>query len=451
MAQTRRKKQPDNLKLILTAIAESRFEAASAILLHLHPADIGKLLEAIPPAQRHTVWALVEPAKAGEVLLEVSEGVRADLIREMDEVELVTAAHTLDIDDIADLIPDLSDEVIAAILFAMDKQDRQRLDAVLSYAEDTAGGLMNVDTVTVREHITLEVVIRYLRQRGELPEHTNRLFVVDRGDRLLGTLSLSRILTTDPQQRVSQVMDRDLIKFTALTPDRDVAEAFERYNLVTAPVVDENDRLLGRITVDDVVDVIREEADRTVMARAGLSEEEDIFAPVARSMRNRALWLGINLLTAFIASWVIAQFEQTIEKIVALAVLMPIVASMGGNAGTQTLTIVIRGIALGQIGGVNAAKVLTKELSVAMLNGLIWSLVVGAVAFAAYGTYQLGLIIGAAMIINLVVAALAGVMLPLLIRRFGVDPAVAGTVVLTTVTDVVGFFAFLGLATLFLL
>jgi magnesium transporter len=302
----------------------------------------------------------------------------------------------------------------------------------------------------VREHITLEVVIRYLRQRGELPEHTNRLFVVDRGDRLLGALSLSRILTTDPQQRVAQIMERDLIKFTAPTPDKDVADAFERYNLVTAPVVDENDRLLGRITVDDVVDVIREEADRTVMARAGLSEEEDIFAPVARSARNRALWLGINLLTAFIASWVIAQFEQTIEKIVALAVLMPIVASMGGNAGTQTLTIVIRGIALGQISGVNAAKVLSKELSVALLNGLIWSLVVGAVAFAAYGTYQLGLIIGAAMIINLAAAALAGVALPLLIRRFGVDPAVAGTVVLTTVTDVVGFFAFLGLATLFL-
>jgi magnesium transporter len=310
---------------------------------------------------------------------------------------------------------------------------------------------MNVDTVTVRETLSLEVVARYLRRRGELPEHTNRLFVVDRSDRLIGELSLSALLTADPHLRVSQVMKRDITKFQALTPDKEVSAAFERYNLITAPVVDERDRLLGRITVDDVVDVIREEADRTVMARAGLSEEDDMFAPVARSTKNRALWLGVNLLTAFLASWVIGLFEETIVQVVALAVLMPIVASMGGNAGTQTLTIVIRGIAMQQITGVNAMRVLTKELAVGLLNGLIWAVVVGAAAYYAYQAPLLGVVMGAAMVINLLAAALAGVVLPLLIRKFGVDPALAGTVVLTTVTDVVGFFSFLGLASLFLI
>ncbi len=446
----RKKKAPDRLKLIVNALDEDRIEDVRTILAELHPADIGSYLESLPPSRRHALWTLVGSDITGEVLLEVAEGVRDDLISKMDNAQLVAAARTMDIDDIADLLPDLSDEVIASILFAMDQQDRQRLDAVMSYPEDTAGGLMNVDTVTVRENLSLEVVARYLRRRGELPEHTNRLFVVDRSDRLLGELSLSALLTTDSQLRVSQVMKRDITKFQALTPDKEVAAAFERYNLITAPVVDERDRLLGRITVDDVVDVIREEADRTVMARAGLSEDEDIFAPVARTTKSRALWLGVNLLTAFLASWVIGLFEETIVQVVALAVLMPIVSGMGGNAGTQTLTIVIRGIAMGQITGVNAMRVLTKELAVGLLNGLIWAVVVGTVAYFAYHTYMLGLIIGAAMVINLLAAALAGVVLPLLIRKFGVDPALAGTVLLTTVTDVVGFFSFLGLASLFL-
>ena len=448
--KVRKKKEPDNLKLVLTALNEDRAEAARAILDALHPADIGKLLQSVPPAQRHALWDMVRSDVVGEVLLEVAESVRDDLIKEMDGRELVIAARSMDIDDIADLLPDLSDEVIAEILFAMDKQDRQRLDAVLLFPEDTAGGLMNVDTVTVRENLSLQVVARYLRRRGDLPEHTNRLFVVDRDDRLIGDLSLSALLTSDDELRVSQVMRRDIVKFPALASDRDVAAAFERYNLVTAPVVDDHDRLLGRITVDDVVDVIREQADRSVMARAGLSEDDDIFAPVARTTRNRALWLGINLLTAFLAAWVIGLFEETIAQVVALAVLMPIVSGMGGNAGTQTLTIVIRGMAVGQITGVNAMRVLWKELAVGVLNGLIWAVVVGTVAFVAYDTYMLGIIIGAAMVINLVAGALAGVLLPLLVRRIGVDPALAGTVALTTVTDVIGFFSFLGLATLFL-
>jgi magnesium transporter len=386
----------------------------------------------------------------GEVLLELPEAVRVDLVKLMDDQALVAAAHTLDTDDIADLIPDLSDQVIAEILFALDKQDRQRLDAVLSYPEDTAGGLMNVDAITVRENITLEVVLRYLRRRGELPEHTNQLFVVDRSDRVIGVLSVAKLLTSDARTRVSQVMVREVVKFTALTPDKDVAAAFESYNLVSAPVVDENSRLLGRITVDDVVDVIREQADRQVMAPAGLSEDQDIFAPVARSSRRRGIWLGVNLVTAFIASWVIGLFEQTIQQVVALAVLMPIVASMGGNAGTQTLTLVVRGLAVGTISESNARRLLSRELMIGAVNGLVWSLVVAAVAVWWYGNLMIGALIAAAMVINLGFAALSGVGIPFLVRRFGVDPALASGVILTTVTDVVGFFAFLGLATLFL-
>ena len=288
MAKPRRQKKPDHLKRVLAALETGDAAKVREILSELHPADIANILEGLPVEPRATVWAQVDIQRMGEVLLELPEAVRVDLVRLMDDQSLVAAVHALDIDDIADLIPDLPDDVIAEILFALDKQDRQRLDAVLSYPEDTAGGLMNVDAVTVRENITLEVVLRYLRRRGELPEHTNQLFVVDRGDRIVGLLSVSRLLTTDARTRVSRVMEREVVKFTALTPDREVAAAFERYNLISAPVVDENNRLLGRITVADVVDVIREQADRQVMAPAGLSEEEDIFAPVARSSRRAA-------------------------------------------------------------------------------------------------------------------------------------------------------------------
>jgi len=419
-------------------------------LASLHPADLADLLEALPPEQRHQVWAVTDPDVMGEVLLEVSEGVREDLVRHMDVRQLVAAARTLDTDDIADLLPDLPDEVVTEVLFALDRQDRDRLNAVISYPEDTAGGLMDVDAVTVRQNITAEVVLRYLRRRGELPEYTNRLFVVDRNNRLVGTLLLTKLLSADPKVRVGEIMERKPVKFTALTPDTEVADAFERYNLITAPVVDDENRLLGRITVDDVVDVIREQADHSLLARAGLSEEEDIFAPVAQSTRSRAVWLGVNLITAFVASWVIGQFEDTIARLVALAVLMPIVASMGGNAGTQTLTVVIRGLATGTITSTNARRVLRKELMVGGLNGLLWAVVVALVAVAWFHDYFLGLIIGAAMIINIVVSALAGVLLPLLFRRLGIDPALAGGVALTTVTDVIGFLAFLGLAAAFL-
>lgn len=451
MAKARKSTKPDHLKRVLAAIEAGDTALVRGIFSPLHPADIARVLEGLSPETRAQVWSLVDIQHMGEVLLELPEAVRSDLVKLMDGATLVAVAHTLDTDDIADLIPDLSDEVIAEILFALDKQDRQRLDAVLSYPEDTAGGLMNVDAITVRENITAEVVLRYLRRRDELPEHTNRLFVVDRDDRLVGELRVSRLLTADPQERVSQIMEREIIKFPALTPDREVAAAFEKYNLISAPVVDDNNHLLGRITIDDVVDVIREQADRQVLAPAGLSEDDDIFAPVVRTSRKRAIWLGVNLVTAFVAASVVGLFEKTIAQVAVLAVMMPIVAGMGGNAGTQTLTSVIRALALGIVSEANARRVLVKELMVGALNGLAFALTVGAATILWHRNYMVALAITLAMMINLVFAALFGVIIPVLVRRLGVDPAVASGVILTTVTDVVGFFSFLGLATLFLL
>ena len=453
MANPVRKKrtQPDNGKLVLTALEEGRIERVREILATLHPADIAKLLEGLPPEQRHPVWALVNPEVAGEVLLEVSEAVRLDLIREMDDAQLVIAARSLDIDDIADLIPDLSDDIIAEILFALDKQDRQRLDAVLAYPEDTAGGLMNVDTVTVRENITLEVVSRYLRQRRDLPEHTNSLFVVDRSDRLIGTLPLARLLTAGPEARVSQIMERDVIRFSAHTPDKEVAEAFERYNLVTAPVVDENGRLLGRITVDDVVDVIREEADREILNLVGLRAEEDLFSSVWTSVRNRWVWLALNLVTALVASRVIDLFESSIQKLVALAALMPIVAGIGGNSGNQTITMIVRALAIGQLSAESMRKLFAKEIGVALINGLMWGGLLGLVAWLLYRNLPLALVMTAAMALNLLLASIAGVGIPYARHKLGRDPALGSSVLITAITDSGGFFIFLGLATLFLL
>jgi magnesium transporter len=450
MAKARKPKKPDHLKRVLAALEAGETDRIRGILALLHPADVATLLEGLAPDQRATVWAEVDPEIVGEVLIELPEEVRTGLVALMDDRAVVAAARQLDTDDIADLLPDLSDEVIAEILFALDKQDRQRLDAVLSYPEDSAGGLMNVDTVTVRENITLEVVLRYLRRRGELPEHTTSLYVVDRADRLVGALPVTQLLTSPTARRVSQIMEREVVKLPAQISDREVAEAFQRFDLVAAPVVDEQGRLLGRITVDDVVDVIREQADRQVMAQAGLSEEEDLFAPVVRTSRKRALWLGINLLTAFAAAAVVALFEETIAKVAVLAVMMPIVAGMGGNAGTQTLTVVVRGLALGIISESNARQVFFKELMVGALNGMLWAVTVALFTFPWHQSYLVGLALALAMVINLVFAAVSGVLIPVLVRRFGVDPAVASGVILTTVTDVVGFFAFLGLATVFL-
>ncbi len=441
----------DNLDLLITALESNDAERIRLFLSDMHSADIAELLEGLTPEQRPAVWAEVPATAKGEILVEVPDGVREDLLAGMDKEALVTAVRYMDIDDIADLIPDLADDVLADVLFTVDKEARASLGEVLSHPEDTAGGLMNVDPIAVRENISLQVVIRYLRLLGQLPEYTDKLFVVDRENRLKGVLPVSVLLTAPATDRVGIHFDRKPFTFKATDAQEEVAKAFEKYNLISAPVVDDQEYLIGRITVDDVVDVIREDADHSVMVRAGLSQEEDIFAPVGRSTRNRAVWLGVNLITAIIASWVIGQFERTIEKLVALAVLMPIVASMGGNAGTQTLTIVIRGLSVGTITRANAWRVLQKEFLVGGVNGVIWALAVAAVATIWYHDYALGAIIGLAMIINIVVSALAGVLLPLLLQRLGIDPALAGGVALTTVTDVVGFSALLGLAAMFLI
>jgi magnesium transporter len=450
MAKARKPKKPDHLKRVLAALEAGDPAQVRGILAELHPADIARILEGLPPEPRAIVWAQADTQHMGEVLLELPEAVRADLVKLMDGAALVAAARALDTDDIADLIPDLSDEVIAEILFALDKQDRQRLDAVMSYAEDTAGGLMNVDTITVRENITLEVVLRYLRRRDELPEHTNQLFVVDRDDRVVGILSVAKLLISDAWMRVSQVMEREVIKFPALTPDKEVAAAFERYNLISAPVVDENNRLLGRITVDDVVDVMREQAERERLDRAGLREAEDMFASVWQTVRNRWTWVAINLVTAIIASRVIGAFEGSIEKLVALASLMPIVAGIGGNTGNQTTTMIVRALALGQVTETNMRTLFAKEIRVSLVNGLVWGGLLGILAYLLYRNIALGVVMTAAMTLNFMLAASAGVLIPLTRLKLGRDPARGSSVLITAITDSGGFFIFLGLATLFL-
>ncbi len=432
------------------ALDSGAFLPVRRMLNTLHAAEVSHLLESMPPKERHILWGLVRDERQGEILQYLSEEVRGAFIRDMDPQALAAATEGLDVDDIVDILQDLPGAVIHEVLQSMDDQDRQRVAKALSYDEDTAGGLMNTDTLTVRADVTLDVVLRYLRLRGEIPEMTDNLIVVDRQDSYVGILPLSDLLTRDPDLTVGEVMSAEFEPMPADLPANEVAARFERMDLVSSPVVDASGKLIGRITVDDVVDVIRDEADHSLLGMAGLGEDEDTFAPILPSARRRAVWLGINLLTAFAAAWVIGLFEDTIAKVVALAVLMPIVASMGGIAGSQTLTLAIRAMALGQLVESNARWLLVKEFAVVTLNSLLWAAVVAAVAVWWFGDPRLGWLIAAAIIINLVVAALAGVALPLLMRRVGIDPALAGSVVLTTVTDVVGFFAFLGLATLFL-
>ena len=425
---------------------------ATRMLNALEPAEIAHLLQSLPPNERELVWNLVESEADGQVLLYLNDDVREQLIREMDERELIAAVQDLDTDDLADLVSDLPVAITREVLRSMDAQRRQRLETALSFDPDSAGGLMNTDTVSVRPEVPLDVVMRYLRRLKEgLPDLTDNLIVVNRQGHYLGLLYLTALLTNDPDDTVAEVMTADVQAIPADWPARDVATRFEQHDLVSAPVVDENGRVLGRITVDDVMDVIREEADHQFLGQAGLSESEDMFAPVLLSARRRALWLGINLLTAFLAAWVIGQFEATIAQVVALAVLMPVVASMGGIAGTQTLTLAIRGLAVGQLTTKNARWLLGKEMAVAAINSVIWALVVALIAWLWFADTDIALIIGAAITINLLAAALTGALLPLLLQRMGIDPALAGGVILTTVTDVVGFLSFLGLATVFLL
>ena len=448
---TRYDRAARQLKVLSQALDAGRLGPVRRLVNTLPPAEIGNLLESLPPERRLMVWGLVDSEDDGEVLVHVGDEVRESLIRDMDPEEVVAAAESLDVDDLAELMEDLPDHLVEAVLKSMDREERERLEQVLSYDEDTAGRLMNPEMVTVRTDVSVDVVLRYLRMRGAVPRDMNHVYVVNRRHQYLGRVPLSTLVTQDPETSINELVDDSQSPIRAHTPSEEVARLFRDEDLISAPVVDDTNVLLGRITIDDVVDIITEQAEHQALSAAGLDEDEDLFSPVPRAARRRAVWLGINLATAFLAAFVIGQFEAALEQIVALAILMPIVASMGGVAGTQTLTLIVRGIALGQVGGANAMRLLSKEFLVGGLNGMLWALVVGVAAGLWFGNMMLALVIAAAMLVNLCAAALSGVVIPLVLKRLSIDPAIAGGVVLTTVTDVVGFLAFLGLGTLFLL
>jgi len=438
-----------------TGLAESAVYKKSKAALQrrldrLHPADIAYILEALPFDERLYIWDLVRAARDGEILLEVSDAVRESLISSMDTEELVAATETLDAEEIAELAPDLPQEVMDDVFSSLPVEEREKLRAAMSFEDDMVGALMDFEDVTVRPDITLEVVLRYLRRRDELPSQTDQLFVVDRNDKLLGVLPLNKLIVTDPDTTVEAIMQPPVVKLVQHEKADAAASAFERYDLVSAPVVDTNDKLVGRVTVDEVLDFVRKSGEEDLLAQAGLRKEEDVFASVWASFRNRWAWLAINLVTAFIASRVIGMFEGSIEKLVALAALMPIVAGIGGNSGNQTITMIVRAMALGQVSREHARPLIRKEIMVSLANGLVWGGVIGIVAMFLYRDIPLGLVMVLAMTLNLLLAALMGVLIPMTMLRLGRDPAIGSSVMITAVTDSGGFFIFLGLATLFL-
>ena len=437
-----------NLEGLSNALDSGAIHQVRRLLNSMSASEIAQVLESSPPNERNVLWELLDSDLESEVLQRLSEDVRNYLINLMDTSEVAALTETWDVDDVADVLQQLPDRVTQEVLDLMSHQDRQRVESVLTYDEESAGGLMNTDTITVRPDISIDVVLRYLRRHEKIPRMTDSLYVVNRDDLLIGELPIRHMLTADPADPVYKLMNANAEVIPANMPDNQVANLFERNDWISAPVVDENRHLLGRITIDDVVDVIRDDADHSLMGMAGLSEDDDTFISLRKSTPRRMLWLGINLLTALAASAVIGQFQTTLDKVIALAVLMPIVASMGGVAGTQTLTVVIRGMALGHIRKNNMKWLLNRELIMGAINGLFWASSVGLIAGLWFQDFTLSLIIAAAMVINLFVAALAGVLLPLVLRSMRIDPALAGGVVLTTITDVVGFLSFLGFATL---
>ncbi len=417
----------------------------------LHPADVAYILEALPLEERLVVWDLVKAERDGEILLEVSDSVRETLIENMDAHELVAATEQLDTDEIADLVPDLPQDVVDDVLHSLSVEEREQLRAAMSYPEDSVGALMDFDMVSVRDDVTMEVVFRYLRRMDELPGHTDQVFVVDRDDIIKGVLPINRLIVTDPEVLVGSVMNADFVTFSPDDKAQQAAQSFERYDLVSAPVIDQGNRLVGRVTVDVVVDFIRRRNEAEQLSHAGLLEEEDIFASVWKSAQNRWLWLAVNLGTAFFASRVIGAFEGTIEKLVALATLMPIVAGIAGNSGNQTTTLIIRSLALGQVTPDNARRLIGKELAISLLNGVVWGGVAGIFAYVLYRSIPLSVVMTGAMLLNLVVGALVGMIVPLVMQKMGRDPAIGSSVLLTFSTDSMGFFIFLGLATVFLI
>lgn len=444
---------PERHKLVQDLVHRQHENELRHVLFNLHPADVAYVLEALPQEERMLVWGLVSTERDGDILLELSDAVRETLIRSMDSEELYAATESLDADEIADLAPDLPRDVVEKLASGLNLEEREQLRAAMSYPDGSVGARMDFDMVTIRDDVTLEVVLRYLRRFDELPEQTDQVFVVDRLEHFKGSLPLDRLLVNEPETLVSEVIRRDVLMLSVLDDASDAAQAFERYDLVSAPVLDPSGKLIGRLTVNEVVDVIREESESDILSAVGLREEEDLFASVWESAKNRWLWLGVNLCTAFFASRVIDAFEGTIAKVVALATLMPIVAGIAGNSGNQTMTLMIRSLALGHVNGNNLRVLLKKELAIAGLNGLMWGGVAGCATVALYWGGSQALLLGCLMMLavtlNLVVAALIGVAVPLGLERMGRDPAMGSSVLLTFTTDSMGFFIFLGLASLF--
>ena len=440
-----------SLQNLMIALEASDYDEAKQQIKDLHPGEIALLLEAIQPKDRSVLWPSIEISIQGEILKEVSEDVQSQLISEMTVDSLVKATEKLDTDDLADIVPNMPESAVHSLLLTLDFKHRERLNKILSYPEDSAGGLMNTDFITVRPDVSIRAVIRYLRLLKEMPIDTDQVFVVDRNFNYLGSLLITSLLTEEPERMVETLINNDFSKpVSADTDETEVALLFEQRNLISAPVIDENNQLVGRITIDDVVDVIRDQAEHSVMSMVGLDEDEDVFAPIIQRSKRRSVWLGVNLVTAFIAVYFIGLFEATLQQKIALAILMPVVASMGGIAGTQTLIIVTRGIATGRVTTANIKTLINKEVAVSGLNGIIWSIVIGLITYYWFADLLLSLIIALAIITNLVVAAFSGAFLPLLLSKLKIDPALAGGVILTTITDVIGFVAFLGLAALFI-
>ena len=438
-------------KIIKNLVNKQNINKLERLLANLHPADIADILESLPIEGRLIVWDLVKVESDGDILVEVSDAVRQTLIADMDSTELLAAAEYLDTDEIADIAQDLPEDVLQDLLESLDVQNRERLESALSYPESTVGALMDYDVVTIRDNVNLEVVLNYLRKLGKLPSNTDKLFVVNSNGIILGILPLKAIVVCDQMSKVKDVMSSDPVLFGPDDLAEEASDAFERYDLITAPVVDKKNKLIGRLSVDAVVDFIKEDAENEKLSMAGLREEEDLFSSIWKSVKNRWAWLAINLVTAIVASRVIGVFEGSIEKVVALAALMPIVAGIGGNSGNQTTTMIVRGLALGQVNLTNIQRLIYKELGVALLNGILWGSVLGVFAFILYENIHLGFVMTGAMILNLLLSAVMGVMIPLLLSKFGRDPAVGSSILITAMTDSGGFFIFLGLATLVLL
>ena len=442
---------------LISDLERDQITSIQQTLTSLHPSEIARLLESLTPGKRKIIWQLVDQDDEGDVLKELVEDVRQNLIGEMDATELIAATQDMELDDLADLLVDLPETVTEQVITALDRQDQIRLESVMSYDEDTAGGLTNPRIISVRRGITIEVLMRYLKRLNKLPEHTNYIYIVNRHDEYLGALKLVDLFLEDKNKPIETIMDESVKAMLADVDVKQVAMDFQNLDLISIPVIDEKNRLLGQITVDDVVDVIQDQVNSEIFNMAGLDDEDDIFAPVILSTKRRAVWLGMNLITAFVVAGAIGLFQEILQQIVILAVLMPIVASMGGVAGNQTLILVIRGIAMGKIQRSNARKLLVKEGSVALLNGFIWSIVVSVLTVVLFldadfqNYWKIGIIVGAAMLLNIFASAIAGVAIPFLLKKMGIDPALAGGVLMITLTDVLGFITFLGLATLFLL